>query len=167
MGQNVMAALAVVLLSGCGASGPQFQEGLAKPDSGRALLYVYRTNTMIGIINGDVPFMHLDGRRLARIRIGGYAAIPISPGKHRLTTTESLLGEDIGKVRGETTFTVSAGSVVYLRYTEVFESIVPIVVPGAVIVATTGDFRFEAIPEAEARVELASTNALELIGKAQ
>jgi hypothetical protein len=76
----------VLLLSGCGASGQQFKAEV-NPDSNRALLYVYRPSTLIGIGNADVPFLHLDGRRLARIRIGGYLAIPISPGRHKLTTT--------------------------------------------------------------------------------
>ena len=89
-----------LLLCGCVASGQQFKLE-AKPDSNRALLYVYRPATIIGIGNPDVPFIHLDGRRLGRIRIGGYLAIPISPGRHKLTTTESLLGNDIGRIRGD------------------------------------------------------------------
>src|ERR1051326_1811941 len=62
--------------------------------------------------------MHLDGQRLTRIRIRGYLAIPVPAGQHKLTTTESLLGNGTAKVRGETTFAVPAGSTVYLRYTE-------------------------------------------------
>ena len=149
-----------VLLCGCGASGLQFAQ-VAKPDRNKALLYVYREQTMIGIINGDVPFINLDGRRLARIRIGGYLAIPIAPGRHRLTTTESFLGKDTGKVRGETTFTVEAGTTAYLRYTESFTSVVPIVVPHVVIVATTSEFRFDPVPEGQALKELADTSALQ------
>ncbi|MCL4767623.1 MAG: DUF2846 domain-containing protein [Hyphomicrobiaceae bacterium] len=149
-----------ILLGACGASGPQFTSALAKPDGNRALVFVYRTNTIIGIINPDVPFIHIDGKRLTRIRIGGYLRIAVPPGRHQLTTTESLLGNDTGRVRGETTFTLPAGATLYLRYTEAFSSIVPIVLPGMVVVISTGDFRFEPVPETEALAELAKTSAL-------
>jgi hypothetical protein len=153
--------LAMLALSGCGASGPNFSPGLTKPERGRALLYVYRPDTLIGIGNADVPFLHLDGRRLTRIRIGGHFAVAAAPGRHKLTTTESLLGRDTGKVRGETTFAVSAGSTAYLRYTELYKSIVPIVLPGVVIVHMEGGAAFESVAEAEALAELAKTRLLE------
>ena len=86
--------LSFLILSGCGASGPQFAPDLVKPLPGRALVYVYRPDSLIGIANADVSIMHLDGRRITRIRIGGHIAFPATPGKHRLTTTESLLGDD-------------------------------------------------------------------------
>ena len=154
-------ALGVSLLTGCGASGPEFKSQLAKPDGTHAIVYLYRPNTVIGIINADVPFIHLDGRTLTRIRIGGYMPIRVSPGRHQLTTTESLLGSDTGKVRGETTFTVPAGATIYLRYTESFKSVTPLVLPNVVVIASTGDYRFEAVPETEALSELTNTSALQ------
>jgi hypothetical protein len=152
-----------LLLSGCGASGQQFKAEASKPD--RALLYVYRPSTLIGIGNADVPFLHLDGRRLARIRIGGYLAIPISPGRHKLTTTMSLLGNDTGKIRGEATVAAPVGATIYLRYTEGFKAIVPIPLPVGVVVVSSANYVFEFVPEAEALAELASTQALELVTK--
>jgi len=153
--------LLVPCLSGCGASGPQFAPDLVKPVPGRALVYVYRTDTLIGIGNADVSIMHLDGRRITRIRIGGHIAFPVTPGKHRLTTTESMLGDDTGKIRGETTFSVSAGSTAYFRYSETYKSFVPIVLPGVVIVHATANIGFEPVPQAEALAELAKTKRLE------
>ena len=114
------------------------------------------------IANFDVPFIHLDGQRLTRIRIGGHLVIPISPGRHKLTTTESLLGSDTGRARGETTFSAPAGSTLYLRYTESFKSFVPIVLPGGAAVSSSGDYRFEPVPKSEALAELANTKPLEL-----
>jgi len=153
--------LSFLILSGCGASGPQFAPDLVKPAPGRALVYVYRPDTLIGIGNADVSIMHLDGRRITRIRIGGHVAFPVTPGKHRVTTTESLLGNDTGKVRGETSFSVSAGSTAYFRYSETYKSFVPIVLPGVVIVHATANIGFEPVPEAEALAELAKTKRLE------
>jgi hypothetical protein len=149
------------LLSGCVATGAQFKPETSQSANG-ALLYVYRPRTLIGIANPDVPIMHLDGQRLTRIRIGGYLNIPISAGKHKLATTESLLGSDTGRVRGETTFSVRAGSTLYLRYTESFKTFVPIVLPAGVAVVSSGDYRFEYVPETEALAELANTKPLEL-----
>src|SRR5438105_1326680 len=114
-------------LAGCGATGSQFNPQANKPGPNTALVYVYRPQTLIGIGNPDVPITHLDKHRLARIRIGGSLAIPVSPGRHTLTTTESLLGSDTGKIRGETVFSVPAGTTLYLRYTESFKTFVPIV----------------------------------------
>jgi hypothetical protein len=158
--RRLAAFLTILLLMGC-ASGPEFKAELSRPDSGRALLYVYRPDTVIGIGNADVPFLHLDGQRLTRIRIGGHMPLPVSPGRHKLTTTESLLGNDTGKVRGETTVNVPAGATVYLRYTETIKSFVPIVLPGAVTVIMSGQFAFEPVPEPEALAELAKTRRLE------
>jgi predicted small lipoprotein YifL len=152
--------LLLFCLSGCGASGPQFVPDLVKPAPGRALVYVYRPDTLIGIANADVSIMHLDGRRITRMRIAGHIAFPVTPGKHRLTTTESLLGDDTGKIRGETTFRVSAGSTAYFRYSETYKSFVPIVLPGVVVVHSTANIGFEAVPEAEALAELAKTKKL-------
>jgi Protein of unknown function (DUF2846) len=154
--------MGIPLLFGCGATGAQFKPEPDKPSVNGALLYVYRPHTVIGIANADVPIMHLDGQRLTRIRIGGYLNIPISASKHTLTTTESLLGSDTGRVRGETTFSVRAGSTLYLRYTESFKTFVPVALPAGVAVVSSGNYRFEYVPEAEARAELANTTALEM-----
>jgi len=168
MREKRFAPLAVlVLLAGCGATGTEFKPELNKPDGNHALLYVYRPDTIIGVGNADVPFIHLDGQRLARIRIGGYLAIPASTGRHKLTTTESLLGKDTGKVRGQTTVAAPAGATVYLRYTEGFKRITPIALPAGVFVETTGEYRFEFVPAAEAALEMAKTKALEPEGTAQ
>ena len=164
MRKRFAAASIVLFLFGCGASGPQFKPESIRPDRTGALLYVYRPNTILGIGNADVAFIHLDGRRLTRMRIGGYLALRVSPGRHKLTTTESLLGADTGRVRGETTVTAPAGATVYLRYTEGFKAFVPIVLPVGVIVLSQGDYRFEAVPEAEALAEIANTKSLEQDG---
>ena len=159
---TLLSLFAILVLSVCAASAQQRRPETIKSDGGRTLLYVYRPNTFVGILNFDVPFMHLDGRRLTRIRIGGHLVVPVSAGRHRLTTTESLLGNDTGKIRGEAAITVPGGLTVYLRYTESFKSITPIVLPKGVVVESTIDYRFAAVPETEAQAELAKTTPLEL-----
>ena len=157
----IAAVVAFLVVSGCGASGESFRAVGTKPARDQALLYVYRPSTVIGIANADVPFVHLDGRRLGRIRIGGYLRIPVAAGRRRLTTTESLLGNDTGKTRGEAVVTAPAGSTLYLRYTEGFSSFVPIPLPHGALVVSSGKYRFEAVPEKEALSELATTQAID------
>lgn len=158
--------LVCVLLIACGASGPQFKAApLANRSLQEVVLYVYRPDTMIGIINFDVPFIHLDGRVLTRVRIGGYLVERVAPGTHKLTTTESLFGGDTGKVRGETTFKAGAGSTIYLRYTEMFKSITPIFLPNVTVISSTGDYRFELVDEATAPKELQETELLRIEGQ--
>ena len=97
------------------------------------------------------------------MRIGGYLTVAVAPGPHKVTATMSLLGQDTGKVRAETTFTATAGTKIYLRYKEEFKSFVPIVIPkGGVYAATSMDLRFEVVPEPVAVAELAKTKVLEL-----
>ena len=161
MKRLVAGVVAFLVVSGCGASGQSFRAQGAKPARDQALLYVYRPSTVVGIANADVPFLHLDGRRLGRIRIGGYLRIPVSPGRHKLTTTESLLGNDTGKIRGAAAVTAPAGSTLYLRYTEGFSSFVPIPLPHGALVVSSGKYRFEAVPEKEGLSELANTQAID------
>jgi hypothetical protein len=122
---------------------------------------VYRPNTFVGIGNPDVAFLHLDGRRIARIRIGGYVAVPVSPGQHKVTATKSSGADDAGKALSEKTFSARAGSTVYLRYTEGFSSFVPIILPKTTVILSSMYHRFEAVPEREALAELAETKSIQ------
>ena len=162
MGRLVLLLLlGALMLAGCAGTEPQDKFESKGPPPGGALLYIYRPRTIVGIGNMDVPIIHLDGRRLGRIRIGGYYVIPVPPGQHRLTTTESLLGNDTGKIRGDTRFSIAAGSTLYLRYTEGFKSITAIPIPHAgVFVESTGDYRFEGVVPAEATTDIAGLTAL-------
>jgi hypothetical protein len=54
-----------------------------------------------------------------------------------------------------------------LRYTEGFKRITPIALPTGIFVESTGEYRFEYVPEAEAVVEMAKTKALEPDGITQ
>src|SRR5689334_11404425 len=136
MRRTIMAAAGLVLA--CGLAATAMAQDAARPESkpagkgGRTMLYVYREKTFVGIANWEIPYLHLDGRPVTRIKIGGNIAIPVSPGTHTLKTTESLFGKDTGKVRGQTKITVRGGSAVYLRYSESISSFVPIIIPGVV-----------------------------------
>jgi hypothetical protein len=151
-----------VLLAGCGASGQPFATAFIAPPKSGAVLYIYRPKTTIGIGNPDVSFVHLDGRALRRLRIGGYLALPLKPGPHEISATTSLLGADTGNVRAKAVVTVPPGGKMFLRYTEAYKSVVPIILPKVGGVIAQYEFRFEEVPEGEALGELADTKALAL-----
>ncbi|MET0651817.1 MAG: DUF2846 domain-containing protein [Hyphomicrobiaceae bacterium] len=156
----VLLAAALLLVS-FGAAVAQSTTDTSKAAQEKALIYVYRETSLIGIANLDVPFLHIDGRRLTRIRMGGFIPISVSPGQHKLTTTESLLGSDTGKVRGQATVTVPAGATVYLRYSESFKSITPIVLPAGVVVHSTGSFRFDPVTASTANSAMSGMSRLD------
>jgi hypothetical protein len=143
-----------LLLVGIGAALAQSAPQASETDRAKALIYVYRETSLIGIANFDVPFLHIDGRQLTRIRMGGYVPITVSPGQHKLTTTESLFGSDTGKIRGQAIVTVPAGATVYLRYSETFKTFVPVALPKGVYVNSTGNYRFEPVAPSEAKSEM-------------
>jgi hypothetical protein len=142
-------------------SGTEFKAE-TKSEGGRARLYVYRHVAYVGIANADVTFLHLDGQRIGRIRMGGFISVPISPGQHSLKTTESILGGDTGRLFGETSFSATPGSNVYFRYSEGFKTFIPIVIHGIATAESTGDYRFESVSEAEALAELKGMKQIEL-----
>jgi hypothetical protein len=125
-----------------------------------AVIYVYRETSIIGIANFDVSFLHVDGRRVTRISMGSYIPITVSPGQHKLITTQSLFGSDTGKIRGQATVSVPAGATVYLRYSEGYNSFVPVVVPGFVAVLSSHYYRFERVPGPEAKSAMAGMSRL-------
>ena len=95
-----MALVALALLFHGGGASAQSKTKQDSGDPRGAVIYVYRETMLVGSLNFDVPFLHLDGRQLTRIKMGGYIPIKVSPGTHELTTTESFFGNDSGKIRG-------------------------------------------------------------------
>ena len=152
--------LVALLLVGIGAALAQSAPQASETDRAKALIYVYRETSLIGIANFDVPFLHIDGRQLTRIRTGGYVPITVSPGHHRLTTTESLFGNDTGKMRGQAVVTVPAGATIYLRYSETFKTFDPVALPKGVYVNSTGNFRFEPVAPSAAKSEMSGMTRL-------
>lgn len=116
----------------------------------------------MGLGNFDVPFLYVDGQRLTRIRIGGYLTIPLQPGLHTVTVTESSFRRDTGKVRAHATFDVSQGEPVYIRYTERFGVRPPLSLSTLFSGPPPPVFIFYLVKEAFAQKELAETRRLEL-----
>ena len=153
---RVVAAVTVaVLLFGLQLTNAQPVGSAQKSPGEKALIYVYRETSIIGIANFDVSFLHVDGRRVTRISMGGYIPITVSPGQHKLMTTQSLFGSDTGKIRGQATVMVPAGATMYLRYSEGYKSFVPIVLPGAAFVVSSHYYRFERVTASVAKNEMA------------
>lgn len=153
----------MTVLVGCVATGPKFMAGdLPDVRSEEILLVVYRPKTVIGGGNFDVPFLNLDDRVLARMRIGGHVIIPTTAGRHTLRTTESLFGQNTDRTRGSTEFDARGGGTAYFRYTESFASITPILIGNVVFVSYAGNYVFELVPEAVAMEELLDTHRMDI-----
>ena len=154
--------IAVLVLAGCGASGASFkQEAIESLGENETIIYIYRPDTLVGIINFDVSFLHLNGKSLGRIRIGGYLPIVVSQGVYDISTTESMFGNDTGKILAQAKFEVKPGPPVYLRYTEDFEHFIPLVIDNFAIVSYSGAYRFELVSPEEAMPEISKTELLE------
>ncbi len=147
------------LLIGCGATGIKFQVEESVDDES-ALIYVYRSPTFIGIINFDVPFIKLNGKTIGNIKIGGYYPLHVKPGRHTITTVESLFGKDTGRVRGKTVIEIGKGEVAYLKYGEYFKDITIIPLPYVIYFSSTGDFKFQYVEKQKALVEITKTKRL-------
>ena len=163
MHRIVVIFLTLTILVGCGATGPKFTAG-ESPEVGpnEVLLVVYRPETVIGIGNFDVPILHLDDRRLTRMRIGGHIMLVTSTGRHILRTTESLFGKDTDTTRGRADFEGRGGGTVYFRYTESFESIMAFPIGDVIYVTSTGKYIFDPVSEAVALQELLRTRRMEI-----
>jgi hypothetical protein len=160
---RLVAVLTLFLcLSGCVAySGADFKAESSKLAGGRARLYIYRQVAYVGLGNGDVEIVHLDGRRLGRIWMHGFINTGIAPGQHTLTVTESLLGNDTGKVLGETSFSAAPGENIYFRYSAGYSTFIPIILPAGAAVISSGYYKFEHIAESEALPELNGMKQIE------
>ena len=156
-----LSCLLAVLAIGAKDTVAQSAGGQRAPVLQEARIVIYRQTSLIGIGNViDVPFLHVDSKRLGRIRMGGYFSFAVAPGQHKIFTTESFFGGDTGKVRGSATVTVPAGTALYLRYSETFGSITPIPLPIGVIVHSTGVYHFEPVAAATAKSEMSGMNQL-------
>lgn len=132
--------LVAMVLQGCMALGPKF-ESLPPPTPDVSKIVVYRpaefTNSAI------TPDLYVNGAKTAEITNGGYAAVDVAPGVHRIHL--SLRGWT-----GEATSVAvaSGGDISYFRVTTSYYIVYP---------TGTRTFRIERISESEAGKELAET----------
>ncbi len=118
---------------------------------------------MIGILSSQARFLNIDDRQVARLKLGGYIALPTTPGPHTITSTDfSTFGDaNTGKVMASARFTMSTGSVRYFRYTEGFKSLTAIPINGTVVFTGDGEYHFEEVTPQVAMKELEDTKQLE------
>ena len=147
------------LVGGCAVTG-QTDLDAVRPENGRSLLYVYRKSTFVGSANSDVSFLHIDGKPVGRINIGGNRVISVTPGEHKLRTSQSFFGSDTGKSVAEFAVTVSPDATSFVRYEEGLASLSVISVGKTTVGNGTGYFRFEKVEPNIARQEIADTQTL-------
>lgn len=79
---KISALVWLALLSACTITGPTFTP-LENVDSQQGVIYVYRpSNYDMGLMSALIS---LDGKQVASLENGGYIAVPVTPGEHRVT----------------------------------------------------------------------------------
>ncbi|GAA5119750.1 DUF2846 domain-containing protein [Luteolibacter yonseiensis] len=99
------------ILMSCGASGPRFTN--SAPAAGRGRVIVYRVPSTPG---GRAANVTVDGRRQGRLKMKGYLAYDLQPGRHiiGMTFDKSSTFGDVTPASQEVH--VGNGGKVFLRY---------------------------------------------------
>lgn len=71
--------VAAIMLTSCAATGPLFQPA-PPPDSGKALVYVYRPDGFM--LGGRDAHFYVDNKHVVNLSAGGYTHFHIDPGSH-------------------------------------------------------------------------------------
>lgn len=100
----VLTVIALLYLVGCSATGPLYTErnNLQEPAPGKALVYVYRIDTIIG--SGVSAHLIDNGKDVGTVNVGGYFTYEAEPGDHLLFTETTGIDDpsDIKMVAGQT-----------------------------------------------------------------
>ncbi|MCB0378098.1 MAG: DUF2846 domain-containing protein [Bdellovibrionales bacterium] len=96
----------LLLTTSCASLGDKFKP-VAKTNSDKALLYVYRVHRFTG--SAGSPYVCINDQVVGEIPDGGYFPVEIQPGQHQVSLKS--LGEELVK----TPFQARAGQTYYLR----------------------------------------------------
>jgi hypothetical protein len=80
-----LTTLTMLLLSGCGASGPKF-EGFKKPSKGKANVYIYRTSYAGAAVVPDIHKTNLSTNKdevIGSVEPNGYIMTTVKPDKYK------------------------------------------------------------------------------------
>lgn len=100
------------MLAGCAATGPAFQPASA-PDSGRALIYIYRPGGFT--LGGRDAYFYVNDKNVADLSAEGYTYFYLSPGTYKLTQKWPL--DLIGFRNLELPLVVTPGQTYYYKFT--------------------------------------------------
>lgn len=59
---------------------------------GKAIIYVYRTDTSVDSANPDIPRFFINDKLLGKLSLGGYYVETVEPGDTEITYKDSLFG---------------------------------------------------------------------------
>jgi hypothetical protein len=104
-------ASALLMLGGCAPRLPGLDSAPALESAGHIHLYRPSSRSIVGV--AEVPFVYLDGVRVARLRKGCVFVLPVPAGTHRVALRASFMtfiptynlgGMDTDILAGETVF---------------------------------------------------------------
>ena len=104
----LVSVFAFLFLVSCTATGPLYTErnNIKAPSPGKALVYVYRIDTIIG--SGVSAHLIDNGVDVGAVNVGGYIVYEAMPGNHKLFTKTTGIDKP-------TDIEMVAGQIYYLR----------------------------------------------------
>ncbi len=105
--------LTFVLLSGCSANGPTFQN-LAVPTQNKSIVYFYRQAAFYGAAN--CPNLIINGNKIGCLKNGGFLQIELEQGEHTVLFDKGTWEPDKDL---RTNFSVESGKVYFYEYGQV------------------------------------------------
>jgi uncharacterized protein DUF2846 len=109
---ELAAALAVVVLSACSASGPLYES--APVPNGQTAIYVYRPHR--GFQISGYPYVYVDDRVSHSLKNSSYGVSFVAPGRHEVKVSGSLMANWM-LPDARVVVEAIAGQSVYVRYT--------------------------------------------------
>lgn len=111
----------VLLTAGC-ASTEKYEGNLNLPPSEVATINFYRTKTLFRISDPEAPFIYLDGKVAAKLRVGQSKTIQVHPGTYKLSVREPILFMPSYE-SGSFEYEFKAGEIYYVRYSKDFSGV--------------------------------------------
>ncbi len=108
--------LGILFLVGCTYPSKKDFYSFQAPEKGKAVVYLYRSNTSIDSLNPDVPRFYVNKSKLGKLSTGGFYRVEVDPGEISLIYKNSLFGIPFFWKSGEVKFVALDNHVYYVKF---------------------------------------------------
>ncbi len=88
--KHLILSMIISSLLGCASAQLTTPFSYAPVKNGKALLYIYRLDTVVGSLNPDIPKILINNKVVGPLNIGGYYKQQIEPGDIEVTWKEAI-----------------------------------------------------------------------------
>ena len=110
--------LIALSLIGCASAKLTSKFSLAKQSDKKALIYLYRLKTIYHSLDPDVPSIYFNDKKIGPLKIGGYFAQEVEPGKVEISFSVPLFGIPMWRSSRKVNMNVKAGYSYFVKYEE-------------------------------------------------